>query len=54
METSEIREDEVILDFNHPLAGETLHYEVTISALREATQEELAHGHAHGADDHHH
>ena len=51
---AEIMENEVMLDFNHPLAGETLHFEVTIPALRLATEEELAHGHAHGADDHHH
>ena len=51
---AEIRETEVMLDFNHPLAGETLHFEVHIPAIREATAEELAHGHAHGEDDHHH
>ena len=51
---AEIRETEVMLDFNHPLAGETLHFEVTIPAMRLATEEELAHGHAHGADGHHH
>lgn len=51
---AEIRETEVMLDFNHPLAGETLHFEIHIPAIREATAEELAHGHAHGADDDHH
>lgn len=50
---AEIRENEVMLDFNHPLAGETLHFEVSIPALRAATAEELAHGHAHGPDGHH-
>ncbi len=51
---AEIREKEVMLDFNHPLAGETLHFEVSIAALRPATAEELAHGHAHEDDSHHH
>jgi FKBP-type peptidyl-prolyl cis-trans isomerase SlyD len=50
---AEVREKEVMLDFNHQLAGETLHFEVTIPALRAATEEELAHGHAHGPDGHH-
>lgn len=39
--------DEIVLDFNHPLAGETLHFEVRIAGLRPATAGELAHGHAH-------
>ena len=50
---AEIRETEVMLDFNHPLAGETLHFEVQIPALRPATAEELAHGHAHSPGDDH-
>lgn len=45
---SEIGPDTVKLDFNHPLAGETLHFEVTVVALRMPTAEELAHGHVHG------
>ncbi len=40
--------DEVELDFNHPLAGARLHFEVTIAGVREATEEEQKHGHAHG------
>jgi FKBP-type peptidyl-prolyl cis-trans isomerase SlyD len=44
---SEIQEDGVVLDFNHPLAGETLHFRAKITGLRPATDEELAHGHAH-------
>lgn len=50
---SEIRDDSVVLDFNHPLAGETLHFQVKILDLRPATAEELDHGHVHG-DEHHH
>jgi FKBP-type peptidyl-prolyl cis-trans isomerase SlyD len=46
--------DEVEIDGNHPLAGVTLHFDVEVLKVREATQEELAHGHAHGGDGHHH
>lgn len=51
---AEIRETEVMLDFNHPLAGETLYFEVSVPAIRPATAEELAHGHSHEGDGHHH
>jgi FKBP-type peptidyl-prolyl cis-trans isomerase SlyD len=44
---ADIRPDSVLLDFNHPLAGETLYFKVKISDLRPATSEELAHGHVH-------
>lgn len=43
----EVYDDEVVVDGNHPLAGETLHFSVRITDVREATEEELAHGHAH-------
>ena len=46
---AEVRPDGVLLDFNHPLAGETLYFQVRIAALRPATSEELAHGHVHDA-----
>lgn len=49
----EVDDDSVTLNFNHPLAGETLHFAVKVVSVREATQEELAHGHAHGAHGHH-
>lgn len=44
-----IEGDEVLLDANHPLAGVELTFDVEIAAAREATAEELSHGHAHGA-----
>lgn len=40
-------ENTVRLDFNHPLAGETLYFHVRITGLREATKDELTHGHVH-------
>ena len=46
--------DEVILDGNHPMAGITLHFDVEVTDIREATREELEHGHVHGAGGHHH
>jgi FKBP-type peptidyl-prolyl cis-trans isomerase SlyD len=46
--------DNVIIDANHPLAGVTLHFDVTVKEIREATGEELNHGHVHGPDDQHH
>jgi FKBP-type peptidyl-prolyl cis-trans isomerase SlyD len=50
----EIGEEFVVLDANHPLAGEELYFEIEVTAVRAATAEELAHGHAHGPDGHHH
>lgn len=47
---SELRDDGALLDLNHPLAGETLHFEVEIVGLRRATTDEIAHGHAHTSD----
>ena len=46
-------EKDVLLDFNHPLAGETLHFNVQIAGLRAATGEELEHGHVHDGGDQH-
>ena len=49
-----VEEDMVVLNGNHPLAGVTLHFNVEITGVREATEEELAHGHIHGEGGHHH
>lgn len=51
---TEIKGDEVFVDQNHPLAGETLHFDVEVMDVRDATPEELLHGHAHGPGGHHH
>jgi len=51
---AEVNGDNVVLDFNHPLAGETLHFHVEIVDIRLATEVELAHGHVHGDNHHHH
>ena len=49
----DISERGVLLDLNHALAGKTLHFHVKVLALREATAEELAHGHVHSGEHHH-
>jgi len=46
--------DEVILDGNHPMAGITLTFDVEVTEIRDATAEELEHGHVHGPGGHHH
>jgi FKBP-type peptidyl-prolyl cis-trans isomerase SlyD len=43
-----VREESVRLNFNHPLAGKELNFDVTVVDLRHATPEELEHGHVHG------
>lgn len=46
--------ESVKIDFNHPMAGKDLHFSGTITDVREATAEEIAHGHVHGPGGHHH
>jgi FKBP-type peptidyl-prolyl cis-trans isomerase SlyD len=50
----EVADDSVLIDFNHPLAGMNLYFEGKILDVREATREEMAHGHVHGPHGHHH
>ncbi len=54
VEITGIEGDEVIVDGNHMLAGQNLKFNVEIMAIREATEEEIAHGHVHGAGGHDH
>ena len=49
-----ITETDVTVDGNHPLAGQTLNFDVKIVDVREATKEEIDHGHVHGAGGHDH
>ena len=46
--------EDITIDGNHPLAGKNLNFAVTIKDVREATAEELDHGHVHGPGGHHH
>lgn len=49
-----VQGDMVTVDGNHPLAGEALNFEVEVTEVRDATHEELEHGHVHGPGGHHH
>ncbi len=44
----DVSEEGIVIDGNHPLAGQVLNFDVVVEAVREATVEEIAHGHAHG------
>ncbi len=50
----EVTDEKVKMDFNHPMAGKTLHFSGTILEVREATTEEISHGHVHGPHGHQH
>jgi FKBP-type peptidyl-prolyl cis-trans isomerase SlyD len=49
-----VKGDTVLLDGNHPLAGKSLRFSVNVLEVRAASEEEIAHGHVHGAHGHHH
>lgn len=51
---TEITEEKVTMDFNHPLAGHDLHFVGKVLEVRAATEEEISHGHVHGPGGHHH
>jgi len=49
-----VQSDMVTIDGNHPLAGKALNFDVEVTEVRSATEEELSHGHVHGPGGHHH
>jgi FKBP-type peptidyl-prolyl cis-trans isomerase SlyD len=49
-----VEPDKILVESQHPLAGSTLHFEVEVLEIRDASAEEQAHGHPHGDGDHHH
>ena len=51
---TDVAEDKVVVDGNHPLAGRALQFACTVTAVRAATANEITHGHVHGEHAHHH
>lgn len=51
---TDIAEGKVVVDGNHPLAGVALVFDGTVASVREASAEEISHGHVHGPGGHHH
>jgi len=50
----EVTDNDIKMDFNHPLAGMNLHFTGAVINVRDASEEEISHGHVHGAGGHHH
>jgi FKBP-type peptidyl-prolyl cis-trans isomerase SlyD len=50
----ELNDEFAVIDGNHPLAGVRLNFAVEVAAVREATESEMSHGHAHAGDGHQH
>lgn len=51
---TDIADGKVVVDGNHPWAGERINFKCTVTGIRPATKEEINHGHVHGAGGHHH
>ena len=51
---TDVADDKVVVDGNHPLAGRVLEFDCKVIGVRAATKEELTHGHVHGPGGHHH
>lgn len=51
---TDINDKELVLNGNHPMAGHDLYFNIRVGEIREATKDEMEHGHAHGPDGHHH
>jgi FKBP-type peptidyl-prolyl cis-trans isomerase SlyD len=51
---SDVTETEIEIDGNHPMAGKDLYFSIKVAEIRDATEEELSHGHIHGPGGHHH
>jgi|TARA_B100001094_G_scaffold64774_1_gene60813 FKBP-type peptidyl-prolyl cis-trans isomerase SlyD len=54
VEITGIEGDVVTVDFNHPMAGKTLTFDIEVMSIRPAQDEEISHGHVHGHGGHHH
>lgn len=50
---TEVSPEAVVVDLNHPMAGKNLHFDIEVLTVRPATEDELSHGHSHGADGSH-
>lgn len=51
---TDIADDKVVVDANHPYAGQAVHFQCIVAEVRPASPDEVSHGHAHGAHGHHH
>lgn len=50
----EVEDENILMDFNHPLAGKNMHFKGEVVGIRDATAEEMEHGHVHGEGGHQH